>query len=861
MEGLKTEIRSIAKDLVIDFSLIEKKIESISSFETVEYYDTLARSCADNTIHHPNWSILAGRVKLKSVKYFCGLTFLETTEKAKAQLHDKYYNFVIKFQHDLNEMIVEERDDKISWFGICTAINSYLLKIKTGEKENEKGEKEEIFTVIETLQQMYLRVAVWLGMHYYDVYTSKTGNILDRIKDIYNELSLNNYIHATPTLFNSGLRRPQLSSCFLKTVGDNMESIAERWRDSAMISKTSGGIGIDISDIRHSEINGGGKSSGIVPMLKVFNEILCYVDQGGKRKGSATIYICDYHIDIFDFIELRKPNGAEKKRARDLFYAVWVSDLFMKRVEEDGIWSLFCPNIAKGLNDVWGDDFEKLYLEYEEKNLYFKRVPARELWKTLYVSWVEIGMPFMLFKDACNRKSNQKNLGTIRCSNLCTEIVQFTSEEFIASCNLSNIPLNNCVRQKQKIFDFQKLDRVIRACVRNINIVIDINYYHDNVPAIKKCNMLTRPMGIGVQGFADTFAILDMCWNSEEAYDLNKKIFETMYFAAITESIKIAKERDIEKKSKIELLKKEYKSLIEEHSIDEEKLRNILNKLKVAREMETYYPTFPNSPTSKGIMQFDMWAMEAYAKKNNIPYNDVEKNFNPSLYDYDFLKTKISYAPVFDWDTVRSDLKKYGLRNSLLLAPMPTASTAHLIDNNESIELFTNLVYARTVLSGQYMLVNKHMVKDFENVIFGNIWSIKLFSDIVVNDGSIQALNLEDYIETPTQEQIDRFKYLKKKYLTAYEIEQKVCCRMGIDRGRFICQSQSFNCYMQNPSYQKMTSYMFYQWKNGAKTGMYYLRNKAAVKPLTISLSTKKQTKKEVMKKYICQDDVCVMCQ
>ena len=1797
-------LKSISKDLSIDLSLIEHdKLSIIGEFNLLDkrYLDQLALLCADKTMYHPDWSKIAGRIKLLSLKLMCGRTFIDTTEKAKVLLNEKYYDYVIKNKDVLNDIIVDDRDDFIDWFGLCTGISSYFLKVDK--------------TPIETPQQMFLRVAVWIGMNYPKTYSDVQGTSITKIKEIYDDLSLNNYMHATPTLFNSGLRRPQLSSClvkdtevvtmdgikkiqdvivgdlvvthqnrvkkvlqvhknplnerkiyklqvtqskpvyvtenhrfwssrekddaewravselevgdyigipsyggsddsyilptlkvtkdlaklvgiylgngyvikrdnsitgigfsilktnqkvvdfiqkacdidlnikssiytadkqttiqimitsdvigaafndmfghkvyekkipvcvfdwstslvnklfdglamvekctltkgvavthllnsnltnqiyhlgrlhsitvvhatkkltsmynwsteidtnkflmideiietdrtdefvytlgveddhsynvegllcencFLLTTQDNLESISENWYNCAMISKNSGGIGMDISDIRHSNIGNSSESSGIVPMLKTYNSIMNYVDQcfhpdtivysergpkkigdivpsdklitsdgsfqsvkkilhyassynireitienmakvivvgvhpilvvrntisnlkeglkkgilkqvfvaaedlyetdfvaipipkyekdldydlydcrlygilitnaiykdniaelltsdyniikfvedyfnmhnivfkkheikddmptccklkwaidkqfpftrallyengkktireqmlhlprnkiiqiirgllemasvivypfekihaffygtnvvnklkymllrlgilsvvdpsemieisltkefcemfsqytpkttqtylvhdgfiysrvvsnevssykgtvvdlemngpnanyltqmgiahnGGKRKGSATIYISDHHIDILEFLELKKQSGSDSVRARDLFYAIWVSDLFMKRVKNDEVWSLFCPNIAKGMNDVWGDEFEKLYTKYENEKKYFKQLPARQLWQDIYVSWVEVGMPFILFKDACNRKSNQKNLGTIRSSNLCvagdtmvltdkgeyridslrdktvniwngeefsevivrktgehknllkikfsnrselqctpehrfyreldlkeyiepgswrsllksdvytivvdasglrvrdtlakwklpnqkeycdavsvvsieegyrdvdtycftehkrhmgmfngivtgqcTEILEYTSKDDIASCltgdtmiltsegykrldtcndknvyvhfdsdesfvqrsryvtaklidqgkkevyevevrrtgrfksikatadhkflivdndnyewrelreikvgnkicsplytrnyeitsiekigqaqtydlalseghhfiangavvhncNLANIALNKCVKVNQKIFDFKKLDRLVRACVRNINVVIDINYYHENIPKIKDNNLKHRPMGIGVQGLADTFALLDYEWNSVAAKNLNKKIFETMYYAAITTSIKITKERINEKNKIIYSLKQEYRELIDKEVFEfNSRLKSIITQLEDAEKIVTTYDSFKDSPISKGILQFDMWAMESYSRKMSISYKEVEEAF-PTIMkklDYSFLDvsttTSLRDVPTYDWEAVRDDLRKYGLRNSLLLALMPTASTAHLISNNESMEPFTSLIYARTVLSGQYMLVNKHMVRDFTDKTI-NIWSKRLFNDIVLNDGSVQSLDLTNYIESPTQLQLDRFDHLKKKYMTAYEIPQKLTAELAIDRGHFICQTQSFNCFMKDPSYQRMSAYMFYQWENGAKTAMYYLRSAPPANPLKIALtkesSTKytplESTKKENIKKYICQDDVCIMCQ
>ncbi len=793
----------------VDLNIVKTQFLAIDQLEdSAKKFAQLAELCAYKTIVHPEWAVLAGRVKLMELQLHTGKTFSETTEKAKTLLNEKYYRFVKDFANVLDHIIIESRNDTIDWFGICTGIKSYFLKVNK--------------LPVEDPQQMFLRVAVWLHM----------PNI-DKIKETYDDLSLHNYMHATPTLFNSGLRRAQLSSCFLLTIGDSMEHISKSWHDIAMISKNSGGIGLDISDIRHSEIGSSSDSSGVVPMLKVHNSILNYVDQGGKRRGSATIYISDHHIDILEFLELKKNSGSESMRARDLFYALWVSDLFMRRVEKDEMWSLFCPHQAPGLNNCWGEEFEKLYLKYEEEKLYKKQISARSLWQAIFVSWVEVGMPFILFKDSVNRKSNQQNLGTIRCSNLCVEIVQYTSKDEIANCNLANIVLKSCVKtlhsngRKKHSYDFTKLERLSRALVRNLNNVIDKNYYPPEVPQIKNSNLLHRPMGIGVQGLADTFAMMDIAWESDEAKQLNLLIFETIYYAAVSESIKIAKERQHEKTRTLTALKQEWKSLIDSEDNIAKRQAEILEHIKQANDIVTTYSSYEGSPASKGLLQFDMWG-----ESRNL-------------------------SGKYDWDIVRRDLAKYGMRNSLLIALMPTASTAHLIGNNEAFEPFTNLIGARTVLSGQFMLVNKYMVSDFQDL---GVWGRDIANDIVRDDGSMQSLNIKDYIERPTEEQLDRFEFLKKKYKTAYELSQKVTADLAIDRGRFVCQTQSFNCFIKEPNYQGMTSYMFHQWRNGAKTGMYYLRSAPPANPMKFAIGAKK-SKKEVIQKYICEEDVCIMCQ
>lgn len=810
----------------IDLSLLEKAFQDIEKIDgNSKIFGYLAESCAYKAIHHPEWSRLAGILAILEIKANprTGTSFSDTTEKAKLLLHPQYYEFVITHADVLDAMIVEERDDLFDWFGVATATRTYLTKVNK--------------TTIETPQQMFLRVATWIWM----------PNI-QKIEWCYNRLSLHRYIHATPTLINSGMRRPALSSCFLMSVKDNIESINDSWKNSSAISKNSGGIGIDISDIRHSEIGNTIDSSGIVPMLKVTNAILAYVDQMGKRKGSAAIYLPDYHIDIFEFLELRKPTGVDKMRARDLFYALWMSDLFMKRVENNEKWSLFCPNIAKGLNDVWGKEFEDLYTKYENEGKAARTINARDLWFAIYIAQVELGQPYVLYKDAVNRKNNQANLGTIRSSNLCCEICEYTSADEIASCNLANVVLTSCLVQNpdgRYWFDYDFLEELVRELVRNLNRVIDINYYPDDVPQIKRSNLKHRPIGIGVQGFADVLATLDKEWNSEDARRVNREIFETIYFAAVDESVQIVVERKIEMSNKREELRQRWKFLLNESDYEEKQkdAQNILKELKELENYETTYPSFPGSPASKGFLQFDLWDLE-----------DIRKS-NPELQDIDLdyvvnhSRTKLSGR--YDWNRIRRGLLEHGMRNSLLVALMPTASTAHFMGKNESIETFGGLIEAATVLSGQYIRMNPYLVQDFIN-FFGK-WTEEMAYDIIQDEGSIQSLDPRKYFSREmSKDEIERFDFLKKKYLTAYEISQKITADMALERGRFVCQAQSFNCFMKQPSYQAMTSFLFYQWKNGQKTGMYYLRSKPATSAIKFALNGKTKDRKA---------DECVMCQ
>jgi ribonucleoside-diphosphate reductase alpha chain len=555
------------------------------------------------------------------------------------------------------------------------------------------------------------------------------------------------FTHATPTLFNAGTPKPQLSSCFLLSMqDDSIDGIYNTLKQTAKISQSAGGIGLSIHNVRAtgSYIKGtNGTSNGIVPMLRVFNDTARYVDQGGgKRKGSFAIYLEPWHADVFDFLDLKKNHGKEEMRARDLFYAMWIPDLFMKRVEANGDWSLFCPNEAPGLYDCWGDEFEQLYTRYEQEDRARKTIKAQELWFAILESQIETGTPYILYKDAANRKSNQQNLGTIRSSNLCTEIMEYTSKDEVAVCNLASIALPRFVTA-DKTFDHQRLYDITYIVTKNLNKVIDINYYP--VPEARNSNMRHRPIGIGVQGLADAFIMLRMAFDSDEARQLNKDIFETIYFAAMTASKDLAIEQGA-------------------------------------------YESYKGSPVSKGIFQFDMW------------------NVTPSSR--------------WDWNALKAEVKKHGIRNSLLLAPMPTASTSQILGNNECFEPYTSNIYSRRVLSGEFVVVNKHLLRD---LVDAGMWSLELKNKIVAANGSVQ-----DIPEIPAD--------LKEIYKTAWEIKQKTIIDMAADRGAFICQSQSMNIFMSDVNFAKLTSMHFYAWKAGLKTGMYYLRTKAAANAVKFTI-------------------------
>ena len=705
---------------------------------TTQLDNLAAEIAASLTSRHPDYAILAARIAVSNLHKNTDKSFSKTMRRLyeyidpktgeKAGLISEETLQIIEAHADrLDSAIIYDRDYTFDYFGFKTLERSYLLRMN--------GE------VVERPQQMIMRTAV--GIH---------GEDIEAAIQTYNLMSEKWFTHATPTLFNAGTPRPQLSSCFLLSMTeDSIPGIFETLSRCAKISQSAGGIGLSIHNIRAkgSYIRGtGGSSNGIVPMLRVFNDTARYVDQGGgKRKGAFAIYLEPWHADIFDFLELKKNHGKEELRARDLFYGLWIPDLFMQRVENDEHWSLFCPNEAPGLYDSYGGKFEKLYHQYEQEGRARKTIRARELWEAITDSQIETGTPYLLYKDAANKKSNQQNLGTIRSSNLCTEIIEYTAPDEVAVCNLASIALPKFVREDRS-FDFDKLVEITRVLTRNLNKVIDINYYP--IPEARKSNLRHRPIGIGVQGLADAFILMRYPFDSEEARQLNRDIFETIYFAALTESCQLAKE-------------------------------------------EGPYETFPGSPASEGKLQFDLW------------------NVQPS--------------DRWDWSALKANIKKYGLRNSLLTAPMPTASTSQILGNNECFEPYTSNIYSRRTLSGEFLVVNKHLLKDLVGL---GLWSDSMKERIIAANGSIQHIE-----EIPDE--------LKALYKTVWEISQKVIIDMAADRGAFICQSQSMNLFLKSPSAAQLSSMHFYAWKKGLKTGMYYLRSQAAVDPIKFTIDQKLQ--------------------
>jgi ribonucleoside-diphosphate reductase alpha chain len=701
---------------------------------TIELDNLAAEIAASMTTRHPDFAKLAARIAVSNLHKVTSKSFSNTMKRLYTYVDPKTgenaplisketWKVIHENAAELDEAVLYDRDFSYDFFGFKTLERSYLMKVDG--------------KVVERPQHLLMRVAI--GIH---------GEDIPAAIETYNLLSEKWFTHATPTLFNAGTPKPQLSSCFLLTMkDDSIDGIYDTLKQTAKISQSAGGIGLSIHNVRAkgSYIKGtGGTSNGIVPMLRNFDMTARYVDQGGgKRKGSFAIYLEPWHADVFDFLELKKNHGKEEMRARDLFYAMWIPDLFMKRIEDNEMWSLFCPNEAPGLADCWGEDFERLYEKYEKEGKYRKQVKAQDLWFEILEAQIETGTPYMLYKDAANRKSNQKHLGTIKSSNLCTEIIEYTSPDEVAVCNLASIALPKFVTEEGK-FDHQKLYEITKVITRNLNKVIDVNYYP--VIEAKNSNMRHRPIGIGVQGLADAFILLRMPFDSPEARGLNKDIHETIYFAAMEASMELAKK-------------------------------------------DGAYETFKGSPISKGIFQFDMWGVTPDSGR-------------------------------WDWENLKREVKQHGARNSLLLAPMPTASTSQILGNNECFEPYTSNIYTRRTLSGEFIIANKHLMKD---LISAGLWSETMRQKLISTNGSVQAIP-----EIPQN--------IKDIYKTVWEISQKAIIDMSADRGAYICQSQSLNIHLTDPNFGKLTSMHFYAWKKGLKTGMYYLRSTAAADAIKFTL-------------------------
>ncbi|MCD9576870.1 ribonucleoside-diphosphate reductase subunit alpha [Flavobacterium soyae] len=730
-------LNELVDPVKVAMRVIEGLYDGVS---TSELDNLAAETAASMTIAHPDYAQLAARVAISNLHSNTKKSFSETMKdmyhyvnprngQEAPLIADDVFKVIQENAAFLDSHIIYTRDFNYDYFGFKTLERSYLLKI------NGK--------IVERPQHMLMRVSV--GIHLDD---------LKSVIETYDLMSKKFFTHATPTLFNAGTPKPQMSSCFLLAMqDDSIDGIYDTLKQTAKISQSAGGIGLSIHNVRAtgSYIRGtNGTSNGIVPMLRVFNDTARYVDQGGgKRKGSFAIYIETWHADIFDFLDLKKNTGKEEMRARDLFFAMWTSDLFMKRVQEDSTWTLMCPNECPGLYDVYGDEFEALYTDYEFRGKGRKTIRARELWEKILESQIETGTPYMLYKDAANRKSNHKNLGTIRSSNLCTEIMEFTSKDEIAVCNLASISLPMFIENGK--FDHEALYNVTKRVTRNLNKVIDRNYYP--VKEAENSNMRHRPVGLGVQGLADAFIMLRMPFTSDEAKKLNQEIFETLYFAAVTASMEMAKE-------------------------------------------EGPYSTFEGSPMSQGEFQHNMWGMK-----------DEELSGR------------------WDWASLRKEVMEHGVRNSLLVAPMPTASTSQILGNNEAFEPYTSNIYTRRVLSGEFIVVNKHLLEDLVKL---GLWNETLKQEIMRHNGSVQNIDI-----IPQD--------LKELYKTVWEMSMKDIIDMSRQRGYFIDQSQSLNLFMQDANYSKLTSMHFYAWQSGLKTGMYYLRTKAAVDAIKFTLNNDKK--------------------
>ncbi|MBL4669868.1 MAG: ribonucleoside-diphosphate reductase subunit alpha [Flavobacteriales bacterium] len=754
-------------DLVDPTKVAMRVIEGLYDGVTTSELDNLAAEVAATmTVQHPDFALLASRIAVSNLHNATDKSFSTTMEKLYTYVDPKTNEKAPLLATDVHEIIqknadrfdsaiIYDRDFNYDFFGFKTLERAYLLKLKG--------------KIAERPQHMLMRVSI--GIHKEDI---------DAAIETYNLMSEKWFTHATPTLFNAGTPKPQMSSCFLLAMqDDSIEGIYDTLKQTAQISQSAGGIGLSIHNVRAtgSYIKGtNGQSNGIVPMLRVFNDTARYVDQGGgKRKGSFAIYIEPWHADIFDFLDLKKNHGKEEQRARDLFYAMWTPDLFMKRVEADADWTLMCPHECPGLFDSHGKEFETLYTKYETEGKGRKTIKARDLWNTILESQIETGTPYMLYKDACNEKSNQKNLGTIRSSNLCTEIMEYTSKDEVAVCNLASLALPRFVIDGK--FDHQKLFEITYVATKNLNKIIDNNYYP--VKEAENSNFRHRPIGLGVQGLADVFILLRMPFESDEAKQLNKEIFETLYYASMTASKDLAK-------------------------------------------IDGAYESYEGSPVSKGIFQYDMW--------------------------------DVTPSDRWEWDILKEEVAKYGVRNSLLLAPMPTASTSQILGNNECFEPYTSNIYTRRVLSGEFIVVNKHLLRDLNKL---GLWNDGLKNEIMLANGSIQ-----DIPEIPQN--------LKELYKTVWEIKQRTIIDMSADRGAYICQSQSLNLFVESPNFAKLTSMHFHAWKKGLKTGMYYLRTKAARDAVKFTVETTakeapKPTAKEMEEAAILacsidNPDDCEMC-
>lgn len=780
-------LKNLSNDLNINVSELAQKVCSriYDGVKTSELDEMAAYLCSSMSLDNPEYNLLASRIIISNHHKNTSPSFSETVQILydNKDIHnmdyplvsDELYDIVSKNKEKLNTYIDYQRDFSFDYFGFKTLERAYLIRV------NKK--------VTERPQHMWMRVAI--GIHGYDI---------KEVLQTYDLLSKKYFTHATPTLFNSGTRRPQLSSCFLCSVNDDSVSgIYDSLKEMALISKYAGGIGIHIHQVRGkgSYIRGtNGISNGIIPMLRVFNNTARYIDQAGKRLGSIAVYLETWHCDIEAFLELKKNHGSEEERCRDLFMALWVSDLFMERVKNNKQWSLMCPDKCPGLSDVYGDDFNKLYESYENEGRYNKQINAQDLWFKILEAQIEQGVPYILYKDAANRKSNQKNLGTIKSSNLCAEVLIYSSPEETGVCNLASICLPTYI--ENGIFNYEKLHEVVKVITKNLNKVIDKNFYP--IEKGRVSNLKNRPIGIGVQGLADVFMILKHPFESVEASNINKDIFETIYHAAVEASMELSKKRyNIINK----ILAKE----------SDEDINNYVNEFEIKNISGKYcgaYSTFEGSPISKGLFQFDLWEEKPSDR--------------------------------YDWNKLRNDIKEYGIRNSLLLSPMPTASTSQIMGFNESFEPITNNIFQRKTLSGEFIVINKYLINDLINM---GLWNKEMRDTIILHEGSIQNIPNIDAA-------------MKELYKTSWEIKQRVIIDMSADRGKYICQTQSLNIFIEEPDFQKLSSMHFYGHSKGLKTGSYYLRTKPKAKTQQFTIDPEFAKKKMRCAEY--NGDSCVLC-
>jgi len=775
----------------INYSLLTMKVidQIYDKIETSKIDELAAEQCASMSTQHPDYGVLASRIIISNHQKNTESSFTNVMKqlfaftdvhgKHKSLISSKVWNFIEKHSIILDEMIDHNRDYLIDYFGFKTLERAYLFRMNGN--------------IVERIQHMWLRVSI--GIHI-------NSENIDLIKETYTLMSQKYFIHATPTLFNAGTPSPQLSSCYLIAMEqDSIDGIYNTLKDCAQISKYSGGIGLHISNIRPkgSHIQGtNGKTDGLVPMLRVFNSTARYVNQSGKRNGSFAIYLEPWHADVEDFLELRKNHGDEEMKARDLFYAIWINDLFMERIKENGKWSLFCPNECPGLYESYGETFTELYKKYENIGKARKEINARDLWFKILDAQMETGTPYLLYKDAANKKSNQQNLGTIKSSNLCCEIIEYSDENETAVCNLASIGLPMCVDTVTKKFNYDLLHSITKVITNNLNEVIDVNFYPTKKTRVS--NLRHRPIGIGVQGLADVFILMDIAFHSEEAREINEMIFETIYHAALEKSNELAIERrekiiDILKsKNRFDLLEYCNEFDMKPHNIEDPNI-NLCGA----------YSSFIGSPASKGILQFDLW------------------DFIPQIR--------------YDWEKLKTSIKENGIRNSLLVAPMPTASTSQILGFNECFEPFTSNIYSRRTLAGEFVVVNKYLMRELIEL---KLWNEEIKNNIIANKGSVQQL-----IQLP--------QHIRNKYKIVWEMPMKHLIDMSADRGAFICQSQSLNLWLEDPTYNTLTSMHFYSWKKGLKTGIYYLRRKAKHQAQQFTIEPTKIKNEE-------SDEICEMC-